>query len=44
MLKLILNSKIKRQDENIFVFKGVDNFDLTGEYCKVNGEILVSVN
>ncbi|CAL6043861.1 Conserved_hypothetical protein [Hexamita inflata] len=44
MLKTILESRERRSDENIYVFKGLDNADLDENTCKVNGELVVSLN
>ncbi|CAL6013188.1 Conserved_hypothetical protein [Hexamita inflata] len=44
MLKTIMESRQRRSDENIYVFKGLDNADLDENNCKVNGELVVSLN
>lgn len=44
MLEMIRKCRVRRSDEQFFVFKGVDNADLVPGACRVQGEVLVTLN
>ena len=44
MLQMIRESRVRRCEEQYFVFKGVDNSDIAENVCRVKGEVLVSIN